>query len=284
MESLKFGFAVDSPYFHAHNPSVKNNAQYGEYYIALKVFGENLECLKVVREEGQVYFEKVEIPFENIDLYFFYPGENRTSTPAAIEDLEKLLISDWRGCIEHLLENVLGRMDLYEAALELVHGIEIKPITIIVCEDNEKAEGVLWGATDYNYTSFPENEVCEITKKYSYSRNFDNDSLNMNQEIMAFKMPESELYPSKQALLADMLVELSSLKGRSIIVHTHSEYLVRKLQVLVKEGKLKPEEIAIYHINDEIKHIPLFGNGRLKQNFGRGFYDQTNQLVNQLYE
>ena len=58
--------------------------------------------------------------------------------------------------------------------------------------------------------------------------------------------PEVHLHPKAQADLASVLVEEAKADNKQIIMTTHSEHVAGRLLTLVAEGKLSPEEVAIY--------------------------------------
>ena len=58
--------------------------------------------------------------------------------------------------------------------------------------------------------------------------------------------PEIHLHPKAQADLASVLVEEASNAGKQLIMTTHSEHIAGRLLTLVAEGKLSPDEVAIF--------------------------------------
>jgi predicted ATPase len=58
--------------------------------------------------------------------------------------------------------------------------------------------------------------------------------------------PEVHLHPKAQADLASVLVEEAKADNKQVIMTTHSEHVAGRLLTLVAEGKLSPEEVAIY--------------------------------------
>ena len=58
--------------------------------------------------------------------------------------------------------------------------------------------------------------------------------------------PEVHLHPKAQADLASVLAEEAKADGKQIIMTTHSEHVAGRLLTLVAEGKLSPDEVAIY--------------------------------------
>lgn len=58
--------------------------------------------------------------------------------------------------------------------------------------------------------------------------------------------PEIHLHPKAQAELAEVLAEVALDEDKQIIMTTHSEHITGRLLTLVAEGKLTPEDVAIY--------------------------------------
>ena len=90
-----------------------------------------------------------------------------------------------------------------------------------------------------------------------------------------------------------MLVEACQKYNIHFIVETHSEYLIRKLQLLVAghiEGiGIDRSMVSIYYINSEddkskqkVKRIEICSDGYLDDSFGEGFYDEATRLSRQL--
>jgi len=66
------------------------------------------------------------------------------------------------------------------------------------------------------------------------------------------EQPEIHLHPQVQANLADVFIEAISARengaprGTQLIVESHSEHLLNRLQLRIAERKLKPDDVAIY--------------------------------------
>lgn len=63
--------------------------------------------------------------------------------------------------------------------------------------------------------------------------------------------PEAHLHPMAQAELATMFVEVAKNRRLQVLVETHSEYLFRRLQYLMSDEQLRPEECALYYVKRE---------------------------------
>ena len=63
---------------------------------------------------------------------------------------------------------------------------------------------------------------------------------------IAMEEPEIHLHPKAQAQLADVLVKEATEEDKQLIVTTHSEHILFSLLTAVAEGRLKPNQLAIY--------------------------------------
>lgn len=111
--------------------------------------------------------------------------------------------------------------------------------------------------------------------------------LEYRPHIICVEEPENHLHPKFQSLLADMFVEAYQKYNIRFIIETHSEYLIRKLQVMVadKENSLTTNDVSLNYIEkdtDGISHnkrIKILEDGRLNEPFGPGFFDEADSLA-----
>lgn len=107
------------------------------------------------------------------------------------------------------------------------------------------------------------------------------------EENIALEEPEVHLHPKLQSMLAELFVTAYKLFGVHFIIETHSEYIIRKLQLLVAENKIDHGDISIQYVNAAkdfaenepiIKNINILKDGMLDGNFGSGFFDEADML------
>ncbi len=117
-----------------------------------------------------------------------------------------------------------------------------------------------------------------------------NEELYYSRPVFIIEEPEMGLHPSLQSKLADVIIEWS--KSVNLIVETHSEYLIRRLQGLVVDGSVKSEQIKIYYFHtptdipageSQVYSIDINSDGSLSKNFGKGFLDEASNLNIALY-
>ena len=108
--------------------------------------------------------------------------------------------------------------------------------------------------------------------------------------LICVEEPEIHLHPKYQSMLAEMFVEAYQKYNFHFIIETHSEYLIRKLQVMVadKENTLTPNDVSLNYVEkdeDGTSHnrqIKIQEDGRLSEPFGEGFYDEADSLAMEL--
>lgn len=115
-------------------------------------------------------------------------------------------------------------------------------------------------------------------------------------QMLLLEEPETNLHPTLQSRLAELFVDAYRTFNIQFIIETHSEYLIRRLQVLTakyEEARRKeqdtqafisPEESVIYYFYEpekvpkgkkQVEKINIMVDGRLDKGFGEGFLDEA---------
>lgn len=105
-------------------------------------------------------------------------------------------------------------------------------------------------------------------------------------QVICVEEPEVHLHPKYQSLLAEMFVEAYKKYNIHFIIETHSEYLIRKLQVMVadKENTLTSNDVSLNYVEKDEngvssnRKIEILEDGRLSEPFGPGFFDEATGL------
>jgi predicted ATPase len=78
--------------------------------------------------------------------------------------------------------------------------------------------------------------------------------------VLIFEQPEIHLHPAVQAGLADVFIHAAKTRNVQIVLESHSEHLLRRLQRRIAEEKLATDEAALYFCDaakTESKLVPL---------------------------
>ena len=105
--------------------------------------------------------------------------------------------------------------------------------------------------------------------------------------IVFIEEPELNLHPDLQSKLAELLEYVNKKIKIKFIVETHSEYLIRKSQVLVAQKDYKDEKdlsnnifSTFYFKSDGMPYQMIYRtDGKFSNEFETGFFDETNNLI-----
>lgn len=150
--------------------------------------------------------------------------------------------------------------------------------------------------------------TLKINSETHYFRSIDSENQDYidlrayKPSILIIEEPETNLHPALQSKLADMFVECYKEYDIQLIIETHSEYLIRRLQRRTAEfynDKKKneysiPDDFTkIYYFyppdnvpegEKQIYPINIQKDGALTKNFGTGFFDEAGNEDLLLYQ
>ncbi|MGE5355616.1 MAG: AAA family ATPase [Deltaproteobacteria bacterium] len=113
------------------------------------------------------------------------------------------------------------------------------------------------------------------SKQLSYYYN------HINKTTIIIEEPELNLHPALQSKLADLFLLVHEEHKIDFIIETHSEYVLRRSQVLVAENELEifpnSNPFCVHYFPKEMDQIPYQlkyqPDGTFDKNFGTGFFD-----------
>ncbi len=102
---------------------------------------------------------------------------------------------------------------------------------------------------------------------------------------ISIEEPELHLHPKAQTQLLEKLSEYGQLNN--LIVETHSEHLIRKIQVMFAEGRLTDEDVNIIYFNNKngktsVKKMGMDEDGNFSSEWPSGFFDITSNAAYEL--
>jgi predicted ATPase len=132
------------------------------------------------------------------------------------------------------------------------------------------------------------NLIFLMFKLFSYVEKM---SFIYKTKLIYIEEPETGLHPEYQSILAEFLISISKKYNLQFVIETHSEYFIRKLQVLIATDVLKQSDVNIYYFNkssnktaaEKCYEITIDEFGTLSRNFGSGFFDESSNLNVLLY-
>lgn len=109
--------------------------------------------------------------------------------------------------------------------------------------------------------------------------------------IVIIEEPEMNMHPALQSKLADLFSSMNNEYGMRFIVETHSEYLVRKTQVLVAQQNQSlncprtENQFVVYYFptSGQPYDMVYLPDGRFNEEFGKGFFDEAANLAFEIF-
>ena len=95
--------------------------------------------------------------------------------------------------------------------------------------------------------------------------------------VFLLQQPEVHLHPRAQAELATVFAESVRENGNSFMIETHSDHIVDRMRILVRQGKIPAEDLSIVYFEPvknavQIHNIEVDGDGNL-ENVPPGYRD-----------
>ena len=130
--------------------------------------------------------------------------------------------------------------------------------------------------------------IASIIKKYDRDNSHRSIMDTPQVPIVLVEEPEQNMHPSWQSILTEMFYDVYNSYGVRFIIETHSEYLIRKTQVLVANKNYEGEKVMMennpfkvyFFESDPMKkprNMEYEISGAFKEKFGPGFFDEASK-------
>ena len=106
--------------------------------------------------------------------------------------------------------------------------------------------------------------------------------------LILLEQPEIHLHPRAQGVLGDLLVDIAN-EGRRLIVETHSEHMLGRIQTNIAEGSIAKDDVAVYYFQPSetgtrVRELALNDNGQFESEglpedfFTQGYNESMRQM------
>lgn len=102
--------------------------------------------------------------------------------------------------------------------------------------------------------------------------------------LIGIEEPEVHLHPRAQSALSKVLLEIARDEGKNLIITTHSEHVLYGILTEIAKGKLKTDEVAIYHFAlsrdgiTRVEKLKIDEKGRLEKGIPDFFETDLNEF------
>lgn len=245
---------------------------------------ENFESYRAFYEDQPIFEASIERFIEvtsNIKFVYLSANSSKQSALLSIRDKKNELaqsihqhytgLNDQTGFIKKWMQEFEVGED-YEIKLHAGEAYEVKIRT-----DNEWIQ-----LADLGLGSIQAIQLIFRVANILDNDIYENASDGKKQlKTIFIEEPELNLHPALQSKLADLFFEAFDKHQIRFIIETHSEYVLRRSQVIVAENDLQvaPNEnpFCVFYFPKEKGQLPYRmnydSNGIFDKNFGEGFFD-----------
>ncbi len=98
--------------------------------------------------------------------------------------------------------------------------------------------------------------------------------------IICIEQPEVHLHPRLQSRLGDIIIASSTLRGNQVVIETHSEHLLLRIQRRIRAGSMSSDDLGVLYVElggtgiPTVTPIEIDERGQLKTAWPNGFFDE----------
>lgn len=226
--------------------------------------------------------------------HFLAPFRQNTGSFNAYDYNQDIHTPDLRGLLRYY--NSKSYNQLSEPKNSPFKGI-IFPKSLNPLERLKKSLKTIFDINDFSISLISENySISFIEGNLTYTLNNGSSGLkhlfpillkvaSNDESIITIQQPELHLHPKLQCRFVDGLEEIRC--GNHFVIETHSEHIIKKIQLLIARGKIKHDDVKVYFFdrtdnNTIIKELRINCKGHFIDVWPDGFFDDSYILAKEL--
>lgn len=268
---------------------IQNNIEQSDNFVNLRSIKEDMELFRSSLNDFNHYSKAVKLHFLPAQTHkqssLFIIQDKTNLLAQAIHDYAQLRIL--KGEVASMfVEHWMKEFDIGDQLKIDQVGGEAYEVTII---NNKKSISLADKGTGTHQLMriiLKAASIIHVKQKRKFITPFEVFTIS-NLDWLLIEEPELNLHPDFQSKLADLFYDLFDKNKISTIIETHSEYIIRRTQVIVAEKELEitPNTnpfIVHYFVSEKDKtnqpfEIKFNKDGTFQNNFGTGFFDEASQ-------
>ncbi|MDC1002045.1 AAA family ATPase [Candidatus Pelagibacter sp.] len=107
------------------------------------------------------------------------------------------------------------------------------------------------------------------------------DLMRSDNETIIIEEPENKIHPKIQGNLIEAIIEICEKNNNRVIIETHSEHFILRIQKLLRDKKIHQDSIAINYVyldedgkGSKIDNMKLDENGKFINKWRHGFFSE----------
>ena len=107
------------------------------------------------------------------------------------------------------------------------------------------------------------------------------DLMRRDNETIIIEEPENKIHPKIQGNLIETITEIIENNNNKVIIETHSEHFILRIQKLIREKKIKPDLVAINYVyldedgqGSRVDNMYLDDKGNFSNKWRHGFFSE----------
>lgn len=175
--------------------------------------------------------------------------------------------------------SIVEQVNHWMARLEIPYTLEVVPIAtgevarlvgdLVAVSLTDTRTGVVVTPADVGYGI---SQVLPIVVEL----------ISRRDSVVAIEQPETHLHPRLQARLADLFIDSAQAGGRGnqVIVETHSEHMMLRVQRRIREGALEAKDVSVIYIDRgqrgpaTVRQLRLSDDGEFLDQWPGGFFEE----------
>ncbi len=276
-------FKNDYAIFYKLSHSEELEKEKREYFEALQVFNENIRSLENIINDVNKN--------SNISKFKYLPASlNKQSSLFSIRDIQNPLAQVIHEYMQLKIHNSKDNADKFvqkwiqEDQLQIGEKIRIKLLEGEAYNFLVHSNKVNIPLADKGMGSIQAMllilRIATIIHKQEYYG---------GEYTLIIEEPELNLHPALQSKLCEMFYEAYHKYGIKFIIETHSEYIIRRSQLFVKDLDADSNPFATIYFDKDITKDEFVWNmkyredGKFSNEFGSGFFDESTNLAFDLF-
>ncbi|MFN0203466.1 MAG: AAA family ATPase, partial [Bacteroidia bacterium] len=216
-----------------------------------------------------------------------YNATNNTPFLKLLKEYYELEVPDNQFLNKYLKAFEIGK----EIKIEYLHNYQLINVSIITMNDSKlELVDFGYGIKQLIIILIQISVLSEKNKRLieSYDNGGDYAYYYYEPCTLLIEEPETNLHPKWQSLLGKLFVEANKEFNIQLIIETHSEYLIRKIQTLVAKNEISKEDIRIFYLRNpqnispdkkQIETLTIEQDGSIDYSaFDKGFFDENDTL------